>query len=776
MSFNFMGGNDPTPTYNAFGEIVFEFGFPNNLSSMNFMPSKTSNGLRARNSDGPDDDTSSKDDATEGNDANDANASTSEDLGYDISLKEDLNKAFKVIKAPGSFAAWEALPTIPPAGLKVEGVGDIAFPLQEQTVRQLIAKSHQAPYGRRSETLVDVSVRNTWEINRDHLQFFDPAWQRYLVDLGDLVATKLGIDGPIRLELYKLLIYEKGAMFKAHTDTEKTPGMFGTLVICLPSAHTGGEVIVTHNGVTKTLKTSDAPQSFACWYSDVMHQVLPVKSGYQCILTYNLAIKPGLTPPTATASNYQKENIRKTLQVWLKQLGNRGVESHLYCALQHEYTEAAMSLQALKTDDLIRAQVMHDLTSELPFEIFLALLEKKAEGFPEEEDYNPRKRCRYSYDDYGEDEDDDDDEEEDYHSRSKTKGGFHIMTDIMDTSYAVKSLHALDGTRIARDYRFDMKSCLEEDPFLDRQVAEEDYESYTGNEGPAATHWYRRETLVIVPHRKLRHYLARCKSYKSVTNNNTKSVIAYLAKVCSLPTARKPMLDAMKKLFGEQSLAGLPTGTIGDILKAALQHSDFQLFKDTAGCHRGQLSDTFLDWVKEWLDAHPTAELSEKCQNWIPILLSGCQTFSDRINILRKISRTDGDGQTTSTPWAQDLIRQFINNFVETSGMYPGEDAKVMVSAVFNLNEQWAVKSAFLASIFDRFQTLSLGGLSSETIHDILKAALQHSDYQLFKSTTGSHHGYMPDTFFDWVKEWLDTLPESDLLEKCQNWIPLLLS
>jgi hypothetical protein len=80
--------------------------------------------------------------------------------------------------------------------------------------------------------------------------------------------------------------------------------------------------------------------------------------------------------------------------------------------------------------------------------------------------------------------------------------------------------------------------------------------------------------------------------------------------------------------------------------------------------------------------------------NRIPILLSGCQTFSDRINILRKISRTDGDGQTTSTPWAQDLIRQFINNFVETSGMYPGEDAKVMVSAVFNLNEQWAVKSA----------------------------------------------------------------------------------
>ncbi|KAH9473779.1 hypothetical protein MJO28_000392 [Puccinia striiformis f. sp. tritici] len=140
------------------------------------------------------------------------------DLEYDIDLKEDLTKAFKAIKTPGSFATWGALPKTPPTGLHVDGVGDIAMPLSEGQIRQLIAKAHQAPFDRRSETLVDVSVRNIWEIDGDQLRFLDPEWQGYLLDLGKRAATSLGIEGAIRAELYKMLINEKGAMFKPHTE------------------------------------------------------------------------------------------------------------------------------------------------------------------------------------------------------------------------------------------------------------------------------------------------------------------------------------------------------------------------------------------------------------------------------------------------------------------------------------------------------------------------------------------------------------------------------
>jgi hypothetical protein len=55
-----------------------------------------------------------------------------------------------------------------------------------------------------------------------------------------------GVAENISAQLYKLLLYEKGAFFKPHKDSEKTPGMFGTLVICLSSAHEGGDIVLTH--------------------------------------------------------------------------------------------------------------------------------------------------------------------------------------------------------------------------------------------------------------------------------------------------------------------------------------------------------------------------------------------------------------------------------------------------------------------------------------------------------------------------------------------------
>ena len=53
---------------------------------------------------------------------------------------------------------------------------------------------------------------------------------------------------PVTAGLYKLLLYDAGGFFVSHRDTEKTKGMFGTLVIVLPSLHRGGELVVRHAG------------------------------------------------------------------------------------------------------------------------------------------------------------------------------------------------------------------------------------------------------------------------------------------------------------------------------------------------------------------------------------------------------------------------------------------------------------------------------------------------------------------------------------------------
>ncbi|KAK4671572.1 hypothetical protein QC764_0096620 [Podospora pseudoanserina] len=158
--------------------------------------------------------------------------------------------------------------------------------------------ARQAPYGKDTETFVDTSVRNTWELDAARLELHSQ-WESTISAACKLVAQQLGITAPVRAELYKMLIYKKGAMFKPHTDTEKIPGMFGALVICLPSEHQGGDLVVKQRDVTKRFKTSEVQPSMACWFSDGTHEVLPVTSGIRWGLTYNLGISPQVNRPSA---------------------------------------------------------------------------------------------------------------------------------------------------------------------------------------------------------------------------------------------------------------------------------------------------------------------------------------------------------------------------------------------------------------------------------------------------------------------------------------------
>ncbi|KAI9625867.1 hypothetical protein H4Q26_016115 [Puccinia striiformis f. sp. tritici PST-130] len=579
----------------------------------------------------------------------------------------------KPSRLPVHLLPGKRFPTTPPAGLHVDGVGNIALPLREGQLRQLIAQSHQAPFGRRSQTVIDESVRKTWEINRNQLRFLNPAWQGYVLDLCKRVATSLGIDGPIRSELYKMLIYEKGAMFKPHTDTEKTLGMFGTLIICLPSAHTGGEVVVKHNGQCKTL---------------------PVQSGYRCVLTYNLAIQPDLPRPAASALGFQQELLRRTLKIWLRDLVTCDVESHLYYALEHEYTEAAMSLQALKAEDFARVQGIRDLTAELPFVVFLALLEKQEEG-PVKQDWRGincyHKRRRYQRDDGDANYDKVDD------------GRTHVIGYVIDTTHVVKSLHSLDGTIIANDFAFDMKMCIEEDPFLDINVTAEHFQPYTGNEPPIGT---AAATLVIVPYESLGEYLSSCASDHEYQNINTHAALAYFGQMCTLGSVQKPLLDAINDLCRMDSSNHFSPAIQEDILKAALQHSHYELFQTVGERHKGKLPITFFDWAKEWLDGLPAADRVDKYHSWIPLLIRGYPSIATRLNAIESMSdpadyASVPQTEPRSAPWAAGLVRECIDMLFSATALPTEADASMVVSAIFKINDTWTKTSALLISIYD---------------------------------------------------------------------------
>ena len=83
---------------------------------------------------------------------------------------------------------------------------------------------------------VDVTVRNIIQVDPSKIKI--NRWQSALQDLLQNVCVGLVIDDTgVRADLYKILMYETGGHFKAHQDSEKALGMFGTLV-------TGGPVPV----------------------------------------------------------------------------------------------------------------------------------------------------------------------------------------------------------------------------------------------------------------------------------------------------------------------------------------------------------------------------------------------------------------------------------------------------------------------------------------------------------------------------------------------------
>ena len=83
-------------------------------------------------------------------------------------------------------------------------------------------------------TVVDTAVHGSWQLNPDQFVIGNPAWQSSVIAPAlRAVANAFGCPPThgIEANLYKLLLYEPGGIFKPHRDSEKEDGMFGTLIV-----------------------------------------------------------------------------------------------------------------------------------------------------------------------------------------------------------------------------------------------------------------------------------------------------------------------------------------------------------------------------------------------------------------------------------------------------------------------------------------------------------------------------------------------------------------
>ena len=91
--------------------------------------------------------------------------------------------------------------------------------------------------------MLDENVRKTWQMSPEKFELKNEKFSESVGFLLGKIQSGLGCEeASVDLKLYKLLLYEPGGHFKPHQDTEKHQGMFGTLIVQLPSEFTGGDL------------------------------------------------------------------------------------------------------------------------------------------------------------------------------------------------------------------------------------------------------------------------------------------------------------------------------------------------------------------------------------------------------------------------------------------------------------------------------------------------------------------------------------------------------
>lgn len=405
-----------------------------------------------------------------------------------------------------------AMLTLPSDALAVHvaDVGPVTLPIRAAQAKRLIKVARPAMFGRGEETLSDTTIRDTWEITPDHVRLGGAEWDEHLAAVLAHFRDDLGLPATaeLRAELHALLVYGKGQYFLPHQDSEKHDDMVATLVVSLPSVHTGGDLVVDDGGKQRRFRGSRDDVVLVAFYADRRHEVRSVRSGYRITLTFNLMLAETPTPtrapgPVGQAACHLTEHFTTRAT---RRYGGDDLDEprRLAFLLDHEYTQAALKARRFKGADAERVALLRQAAEQAGCEIVFALAEIK-ETWDAQPAGEPWLHGDY-YDEY--DYDDEDDEPGD------DAGGGHPgdesddvndyeLNELIDHEITLNWWVGADGTgeeSIAL-YLGDHEVCAVT-PSQSLTPYASEYEGYMGNWGNTIDRWYRRAAVLVWPREK----------------------------------------------------------------------------------------------------------------------------------------------------------------------------------------------------------------------------------------------------------------------------------
>ncbi|OBT71766.1 hypothetical protein VF21_09404 [Pseudogymnoascus sp. 05NY08] len=287
------------------------------------------------------------------------------------------------------FALIGPCPKMVNPALKIYGLGGIGLPLSERDAG-FIANFNPPtpdPDTKIGNAVVDLTTSKITELSPYQLETTNPGWEKAVEGIVAKVAKKLKVPGGVANVGFlpcNMTLYGPGDMLKEHRESKKGKGVFGTLAICLPSKHKGGDLIVTHDDQVKVLSTE--PQSafgysYIFWYANLITELTEISQGNRLVLMYDLikidsdGSENVLDAPT---SFWQKmDQLESAFQFWKSNFSEQASScpKFLAYALDNMYDEHKLSRVILQGDDYQRVNGLLQLCKRHGFIICLAKLQ-----------------------------------------------------------------------------------------------------------------------------------------------------------------------------------------------------------------------------------------------------------------------------------------------------------------------------------------------------------------------------------------------------------------
>lgn len=419
------------------------------------------------------------------------------EIAYNRELKP-LEAVLSGVKNPGDFFI-SGLEEVPMPRIEVEGVGTLSFPVPEAQIGALVRRAERAPYGRGNETIVDTSVRNVWQIAPGKVKIGGKSWAANFKKVLSEAMAGLGCDErKVSVELYKLLVYRNGGFFLPHRDTEKMDGMFGTLVVTLPSSYLGGALRIRHGHREVTVETKAADPSelsYVAFFADCEHEALPVREGSRVCLVYNLIQQRSKGRRSIQKAPEYESQIAEAAAILDRFLNGADAPRKIVWLLDHQYSPAGLSFSTLKGVDAVKARALVRAATKAQCAAHLAIVHIGESGQAESDfgySYRSRRRPYSSYEDEEEEGFEDDDNEIDDEDMSLSAASVDDIwryidewRDIDDRVLAFGRIPLADGELLPA-------GALDGEPPDKKRITEA-----TGNEGATYERSYLRAALVL---------------------------------------------------------------------------------------------------------------------------------------------------------------------------------------------------------------------------------------------------------------------------------------